>query len=153
MGREVYTGSRTGRCTIITAAAAGRHPGCQDGRPEGTTARVVPYQLTINGKYTRHMPRIGPDEVREIAALARLRLDDAEVERMTHDLDAILGYVDTIKSLDTTDVEPMTHAVPFDCPLREDVPGEPLPIEQALANAPRREDSFFEVPRIITEGR
>jgi aspartyl-tRNA(Asn)/glutamyl-tRNA(Gln) amidotransferase subunit C len=101
----------------------------------------------------RDMPRIAPEEVRQIAALARLRLDDAEVERMTHDLDAILGYVDTIKNLDTSDIEPMTHAVPFDCPLREDVAGEPLPVEEALRNAPRRQDSFFEVPRIITEGR
>jgi aspartyl-tRNA(Asn)/glutamyl-tRNA(Gln) amidotransferase subunit C len=103
------------------------------------------------------MPRIAPEEVREIAALARLRLDDAEVERMTHDLDAILGYVDTIKNLDTSDVEPMTHAVPFDCPLREDVPGRHLSVDEALRNAPRREDAFFEVPRIIaspaTEGR
>jgi aspartyl-tRNA(Asn)/glutamyl-tRNA(Gln) amidotransferase subunit C len=99
------------------------------------------------------MPRIAPQEVRQIAALARLRLDDAEVERMTHDLDAILGYVDTIKTLDTTGVEPMTHAVPFDCPLREDTPADPLPVDEALRNAPAREDAFFEVPRIISEGR
>jgi aspartyl-tRNA(Asn)/glutamyl-tRNA(Gln) amidotransferase subunit C len=95
------------------------------------------------------MPRIQPQEVREIAALARLRLDDAEVERMTHELDAILGYIDTVMNLDTGDAEPMTHAVPFDCPLREDVPGEPLPVEQALANAPRRDGGYFQVPRII----
>ena len=97
--------------------------------------------------------RIAPGEVREIAALARLRLDDAEVERMAHDLDAILGYVETITALDTSDVEPMTHAVPFDCPLRDDVPGAPLPVDEALQNAPRRHEGFFEVPRIITEGK
>jgi aspartyl-tRNA(Asn)/glutamyl-tRNA(Gln) amidotransferase subunit C len=95
------------------------------------------------------MPRIQPEEVREIAALARLRLDDAEVERMAHELDAILGYIDTVKNLDTGDAEPMTHAVPFDCPVRDDQPGEPLPVDAALANAPRREDGFFQVPRII----
>jgi aspartyl-tRNA(Asn)/glutamyl-tRNA(Gln) amidotransferase subunit C len=95
------------------------------------------------------MPRIQPEEVREIAALARLRLDEAEVERMSHELDAILEYIDTVKSFDTGDAEPMTHAVPFDCPLRDDVPGEPLPVEDALANAPRREAGFFQVPRII----
>jgi aspartyl-tRNA(Asn)/glutamyl-tRNA(Gln) amidotransferase subunit C len=98
------------------------------------------------------MPRIQPEEVREIATLARLRLDEAEVERMAHELDAILGYIDTVKNLDTGDAEPMTHAVPFDCPLREDLPGEPLPVDEALRNAPRREGNFFEVPRIIGGG-
>jgi aspartyl-tRNA(Asn)/glutamyl-tRNA(Gln) amidotransferase subunit C len=98
------------------------------------------------------MPRIQPDEVREIAALARLRLDEAELERMTHELDAILGYIDTIKALDTGDAAPMTHAVPFDCPVREDVTEEALPVDEALRNAPRREGPYFVVPRIIGEG-
>jgi aspartyl-tRNA(Asn)/glutamyl-tRNA(Gln) amidotransferase subunit C len=98
------------------------------------------------------MPRIQPGEVREIAALARLHLDEAELERMTHELDAILGYIDTIKALDTGDAVPMTHAVPFDCPTREDVPQDPLPVDEALRNAPRREGPYFVVPRIIGEG-
>ena len=93
--------------------------------------------------------RIRPEEVREIAALARLRLDDAEVARMTHDLDAILGYVAKLSELDTEAVEPMTHAVPFDCPERPDQVGTSLPIDEALQNAPRREASFFQVPRIV----
>ncbi len=98
------------------------------------------------------MPRIQKEEVREIAALARLRLDDGEVQRLTQDLDAILSYIETVTSLDTGDAEPMTHAVPFDCPRRDDLPGQPLPVEEALANAPRRQDGFFEVPRIINPG-
>jgi aspartyl-tRNA(Asn)/glutamyl-tRNA(Gln) amidotransferase subunit C len=98
------------------------------------------------------MPRISPEEVREIATLARLRLDEAEILRMTHELDGILGYIETVKNLDTGDAEPMTHAVPFECPLRPDVPGEPLPVEEALRNAPRREGDFFQVPRIIASG-
>jgi aspartyl-tRNA(Asn)/glutamyl-tRNA(Gln) amidotransferase subunit C len=95
------------------------------------------------------MPRIAPEEVREIATLARLRLDEAEVQRMAQELDAILGYIDTVKSVPTDDTEPMTHAVPFACPLREDLPGEPLPVAEALRNAPARHGNFFEVPRII----
>jgi aspartyl-tRNA(Asn)/glutamyl-tRNA(Gln) amidotransferase subunit C len=95
------------------------------------------------------MPRILAQEVREIAALARLRLDEAEIERMTHELDAILGYIETVQKLDTGNAVPMTHAVPFDCPFREDVPGQSLPVDEALRNAPRREGSFFEVPRIV----
>jgi aspartyl-tRNA(Asn)/glutamyl-tRNA(Gln) amidotransferase subunit C len=95
------------------------------------------------------MPRIQPDEVRTIAALARLRLSEAEIERMTHELDAILEYIDTVKNLDTADTEPMTHAVPFDCPLRPDEPKPSLSVDDALQNAPRRHDAFFEVPRIV----
>lgn len=95
------------------------------------------------------MPRIQPDEVREIAALARLRLSEVEIERMTHELDAILEYIDTVKNLDTGNTEPMTHAVPFDCPLRDDEPAPSLSVDDALKNAPRRRDSFFEVPRIV----
>jgi aspartyl-tRNA(Asn)/glutamyl-tRNA(Gln) amidotransferase subunit C len=95
------------------------------------------------------MTRITADEVREIAGLARLRLDEAEVERLTHELDGILGYIDTVKSLDTSDVLPMTHAVPFDCPVRPDEVRQSLSIEEALQNAPRRHESSFEVPRIV----
>jgi aspartyl-tRNA(Asn)/glutamyl-tRNA(Gln) amidotransferase subunit C len=95
------------------------------------------------------MTRISPDEVREIAGLARLRLDEAEVDRLTHELDGILGYIETVKGLDTTDVLPMTHAVPFDCPMRPDEPGQSLSIDEVLQNAPRRNERSFEVPRIL----
>jgi aspartyl-tRNA(Asn)/glutamyl-tRNA(Gln) amidotransferase subunit C len=93
--------------------------------------------------------RIRPEEVREIAMLSRLRLSDEEVANLTQDLDSILGYVAELSSLDTTSVEPMTHAVPFDCPLRADDVRPSLSLEDALANAPRREASFFQVPRML----
>jgi aspartyl-tRNA(Asn)/glutamyl-tRNA(Gln) amidotransferase subunit C len=93
--------------------------------------------------------RIRPEEVREIATLSRLQLSDDEVANLTQDLDSILGYVDQLRELDTAAVEPMTHAVPFDCPLRDDVTRPSLSLEEALANAPRREASFFQVPRMV----
>ncbi len=95
------------------------------------------------------MSRIRPEEVREIAVLARLALTDAEIVRMTRDLDAILGHIDALRELDTTSTEPMTHAVPFDCPLRPDVEEPPLSVDEALRNAPRRDQNFFQVPRIV----
>lgn len=95
------------------------------------------------------MSRITADEVRELALLARLRLSDDEVARMTGDLGAILEYVDALRALDTSDVEPMTHAVPFDCPARADETRPSLPLDEALANAPRRDGDFFQVPRIV----
>lgn len=95
------------------------------------------------------MSRIRPEEVQEIAALARLALTGDEIARMTQDLDAILGYVDALRELDTSSTEPMTHAVPFNCPLRVDVEEAPLSVAEAVGNAPRREDNFFQVPRIV----
>jgi aspartyl-tRNA(Asn)/glutamyl-tRNA(Gln) amidotransferase subunit C len=95
------------------------------------------------------MSRIDPNEVREIAQLARLRLGEDEVTRMAGELDAILGYIEELRQLDTTGVEPMTHAVPFACPQRPDEVGPMLSPDQALANAPARDGNFFQVPRIV----
>ena len=95
------------------------------------------------------MSRIDPKEVREIARLARLQLNEEEVGRMARELDAILTHIEELRQLDTSAVEPMTHAVPFDCPVRGDEVGRMLTPDQALGNAPRREDHFFEVPRVV----
>jgi len=95
------------------------------------------------------MSRITPDEVRELALLARLRLSEQEIAAMTDNLGAILDYVDALSALDTSAVEPMTHAVPFDCPTRPDEVKPSLSLDDALANAPRRDGSFFQVPRIV----
>jgi aspartyl-tRNA(Asn)/glutamyl-tRNA(Gln) amidotransferase subunit C len=81
------------------------------------------------------MSRITGDEVRELA--------------MTDNLGAILDYVDALRALDTASIEPMTHAVPFDCPTRDDEVKPSLSPDEALANAPRRDGSFFQVPRIL----
>ncbi len=101
------------------------------------------------------MSKISIDEVRETAMLARLELSDEELGRLTRELDAILGYMDLLGRLDVRDVEPMTHAVSLDMPLRDDVLEalEPqLPVDVALGDAPKRHDSFFEVPKIIEVG-
>jgi aspartyl-tRNA(Asn)/glutamyl-tRNA(Gln) amidotransferase subunit C len=96
------------------------------------------------------MSALEKKDVEEIALLARLSLTGDEVERLRRDLGSILEYVETLRELDTTGVEPMTHAVPMDCPLREDVAGESLPADAALGGAPRRDGDFFEVPHILS---
>ncbi len=91
------------------------------------------------------------DEVRRIAGLARLKLSPEEERVFQGQLSAILDYVEQLKELDVSDVEPMTHALAAGDrpPLREDVVRESLPPEDALANAPGREGTCFKVPRII----
>jgi len=90
------------------------------------------------------------EEVRRIAALARLRLEPEEAGRLAGELSAILDYVRLLEELDVSRVEPMTHALAAEeTPLREDEVRESLPPEKALANAPAREGTCFKVPRII----
>ena len=101
------------------------------------------------------MSKITSEEVRQTATLARLELSDAEVQRLTRELDGILGYMESLAKLDVSGVEPTTHAVPLEMPMRDDVLEalEPhLPVEAALSDAPKRHDSFFEVPKIIEVG-
>jgi aspartyl-tRNA(Asn)/glutamyl-tRNA(Gln) amidotransferase subunit C len=88
-------------------------------------------------------------EVEHVARLARLELTEDEKERMTAQLDAILGYMDKLNALDTSQVEPTTTVIPMVSVMRRDVVRPSLDREEALANAPDRADAFFRVPRII----
>jgi aspartyl-tRNA(Asn)/glutamyl-tRNA(Gln) amidotransferase subunit C len=88
-------------------------------------------------------------EVRRIAALARLELTPEEEDRFAEQLSAILSYVEQLEALDVSGVEPMTHALAEAPTLRDDAALPCLPPEEALANAPERDGTFFVVPRII----
>ena len=92
------------------------------------------------------------DEVAKVALLARLRLGEEELDRMTHQLGAILGYVERLGEVDTEGVEPMAHAVERTNVFREDVEAPMLPREAALANAPKTDGQFFLVPQILDAG-
>jgi aspartyl-tRNA(Asn)/glutamyl-tRNA(Gln) amidotransferase subunit C len=95
------------------------------------------------------MAALTREDVEEIAHLARLALTDAEIEAMRVDLSAILGHMDALAEVDTTGVQPLTHAVPTDLPLRPDEPRPSLSSDAALAGAPQVRDGSFVVPNII----
>ncbi|HWM86278.1 MAG TPA: Asp-tRNA(Asn)/Glu-tRNA(Gln) amidotransferase subunit GatC [Kofleriaceae bacterium] len=88
-------------------------------------------------------------DVLEIARLARLHLEPDEVARLRGELSAILEHMEQLKAVDTSGVEPMTHAVPMRLRLRADEPETPLPVEEAVGQAPDRADDFFQVPHIL----
>lgn len=94
--------------------------------------------------------RITEKEVRYVAGLANLTLDDAEVARFRADLDGILEHMDKLNEVDTAGVEPMTQVL-FEqaAGLREDVIEAPLGNEAALANAPQRGPGYFKVPKVV----
>ena len=78
-------------------------------------------------------------------------LTDAELETVREQLNAILAHIDALKAVDTTGVEPTSHAVPQFNVMRDDVPQPSFPAEEMLANAPDRAGEFFRVPRIIED--
>ena len=81
--------------------------------------------------------------------MARLYLSDEELASMTAQLDRILDYVETLRVVDVSGVEPTTHAVSLSCPLRPDLVGTEFPVEIALRGAPATEDGLFAVPAIL----
>jgi aspartyl-tRNA(Asn)/glutamyl-tRNA(Gln) amidotransferase subunit C len=86
------------------------------------------------------------EQVLHVARLARLGLDDAEVERMAQELSKVLEYVDHIRELDLDGVEPTSHAMDLAGVTRPDVPVPCLPQEVALAAAPEPVAGGFGVP-------
>jgi aspartyl-tRNA(Asn)/glutamyl-tRNA(Gln) amidotransferase subunit C len=98
------------------------------------------------------MPEITRDEVAHLARLARLALDDAELDRLAGQLDVILGAVAKIAEVtDAADVPPTSHAVPLLNVTRPDVVTASLDRDKVLAAAPAAEDGRFRVPRILDE--
>jgi aspartyl-tRNA(Asn)/glutamyl-tRNA(Gln) amidotransferase subunit C len=95
------------------------------------------------------MAALTRQDVLEIARLARLHLEPDEVERLRGELTAILAHMDELAEVDTTGVEPMTHAVPMRLRLRPDEAEPPLPVEDAVGQAPDRAGDLFQVPHIL----
>jgi aspartyl-tRNA(Asn)/glutamyl-tRNA(Gln) amidotransferase subunit C len=92
--------------------------------------------------------------VAKIASLARIRMDDAELERMVPELNGILAWVEQLGEVDVTGIEPMAAVIPNTLRLREDVvDADPLTgggkQADVLANAPVAEHGFFGVPKVI----
>ncbi len=90
-------------------------------------------------------------EVEHVARLARLALGADEKDRMRRQLDAILGYVEQLRRVDTTGVEPTAHVLPLVNVMRDDEVRPSYPADAMLANAPDAQDGQFRVPRILEE--
>lgn len=93
--------------------------------------------------------KISTDEVRHVAGLARLKIDDADLERFAGQLGVVLEYIESLKSVDTEGIIPTAHAVFTKNAFREDEEQGSLDRDIALAKAPESEDGFFVVPKII----
>jgi aspartyl-tRNA(Asn)/glutamyl-tRNA(Gln) amidotransferase subunit C len=97
------------------------------------------------------MSHISADDVRKVATLARLDLPDDRIEIYTSQLESILGYVDQLQAVDTTDVPPTTRAVEVVNVTRADGVNATEVREEILDQAPKREGDFYRVPKILAD--
>jgi aspartyl-tRNA(Asn)/glutamyl-tRNA(Gln) amidotransferase subunit C len=93
--------------------------------------------------------KITKDVVEYVAHLSRLELSPDQVDVYTAQLDRILEYMDKLNMLDTTGIEPTTHAIPLVDVMRGDEASKDFSVEESVGNAPERRGSFFQVPPII----
>ena len=93
--------------------------------------------------------KISDETIEYVGILAKLELSDEEKEAAKADMEKMLDYIDTLNELDTTGIEPMSHVFPVNNVFREDVVTNGDDHEDTLANAPRRKEDSFEVPRTI----
>lgn len=92
---------------------------------------------------------VDADTVRRVAHLARIAVDDAAAERLTGELNAILGFVEQLQEVDVADVEPMTAVVRTRIKQRADDVTDGNRVDAILANAPEAEDGYFLVPKVV----
>lgn len=87
--------------------------------------------------------------VSKVARLARIAVPEERLEPMAKELNTILAWIEQLNEVDVEGVEPMTTPVAMDLPMREDVVTDGGIRDQILANAPRSEDGFFVVPKVV----
>jgi aspartyl-tRNA(Asn)/glutamyl-tRNA(Gln) amidotransferase subunit C len=94
---------------------------------------------------------ISRQDIEKVALLARLELFEDELARMTTELAQIVGYVDQLGEVNTDGIEPMAHAIEVKNVFREDEVTKSLPLDEALANAPHRDERGYLVPAVLGE--
>jgi len=95
------------------------------------------------------MAVVTPDIVKQVAMLARLRLEGKALTQLAAQLDEILEYVQQLQAVDTAGVEPTSHVLPLSNVLRKDEPRPSLAQEAVVALAPAAQPPFVKVPKVI----
>lgn len=92
---------------------------------------------------------VDADTVRRIGRLARIKIEENDVEKLQGELNVILGFVDQLSEVDVDGVEPMTSVAPMALRRREDQVTDGGYPDKIVANAPLSEDDFFMVPKVV----
>jgi aspartyl-tRNA(Asn)/glutamyl-tRNA(Gln) amidotransferase subunit C len=89
------------------------------------------------------------EEIENIAGLSRLKFSEQELQEFSDSFGKIVGYFDQLSAVNTDDVEPLKTVMEYGNVFREDVVQPALPTKQALSNAPKHNEVFFKVPKVI----
>jgi aspartyl-tRNA(Asn)/glutamyl-tRNA(Gln) amidotransferase subunit C len=92
---------------------------------------------------------LDPATVRRIASLARIRVEDAEAEKLLGELNAIFGWIEQLNEVDVCNVQPLTGAAHMAMAMRDDVVTDGGYPDRILFNAPDRAGDFFVVPKVV----
>ncbi|MGE0212006.1 MAG: Asp-tRNA(Asn)/Glu-tRNA(Gln) amidotransferase subunit GatC [Parvibaculaceae bacterium] len=92
---------------------------------------------------------VDQNTVRRIARLARIRLEDEDVPILEGELNSILGWIEMLNEVDVKGVEPMTSVVSMEMKMRDDVVTDGASPERVVANAPRVDETYFMVPKVV----
>jgi aspartyl-tRNA(Asn)/glutamyl-tRNA(Gln) amidotransferase subunit C len=95
------------------------------------------------------MSKLGPDEVKRIARLARIGLREEEIAPMAAELEAIVGFVEQLQNVDVENVAPTDQVTGLVDVMRPDVVKPSLPRDKFLANAPAQENGYIKVKRVL----
>ncbi len=87
--------------------------------------------------------------VKRVARLARIAVSEEEANRMTGELNGILGFVEQLSEVDVKGVEPMTSVTPMEMRKRQDVVDDGSKADAIVANAPATDRNFFQVPKVV----
>ena len=93
--------------------------------------------------------KIDKKEVIHVANLARLEFSEEGKDKFTHQLNNILAYIETLNQVDTTGVNPITHAIELKNAFRDDIVKDSLPNSAVMANAPDSKGDCLRVPKVI----
>ncbi len=93
--------------------------------------------------------KLSREEVRHLALLVRLGLDEADLERFSQQLSNILENFEILQEVDTSDVLPAAYSIALENVLRDDEPAPSLSADEVLANAPNREEEYFRVRAVL----
>jgi aspartyl-tRNA(Asn)/glutamyl-tRNA(Gln) amidotransferase subunit C len=92
---------------------------------------------------------LDPETVRRIAALARIRVEETEVEALRDELNGILGWIEQLNEVNIDGIEPLAGGSAMAMAMRQDVVTDGAQTDRILANAPERISDFFAVPKVV----
>ncbi len=92
---------------------------------------------------------IDKNQVKKVAKLSRISLDDSKLESLSKDLDSILNFVEQLNKLDTKKIEPLTSIVDKTLEPRKDIIDDGKIKDKILINSPEKNDEFFIVPKVV----